>query len=69
MGSRLTSHQLDDMRSSLLENDVQVLRVALLKLLLEESAAVLVLAQGIDLSAGHGLEVVVHEAVGICDGA
>lgn len=63
--NKLTSHQLDDMRGCLFEDNVQVLRVALLKLLLQEATTVLILAQGVDLMTGHRLEIIVHKAVGI----
>jgi hypothetical protein len=58
-------HELNHVRGSLIEDDLQVLRGALLELLLQETAAVLVLAEAVDLMARHGLQVVVHEAVGI----
>ena len=58
-------HELDDVRSSLIENDLNVLGVALLKLLLEEATAMLILAEAVDFMARHGLQVVVHEAISI----
>ena len=59
------SHELDDVGSSLVEYDLEVLCVALLKLLLQEAAAVLILAEAVDLVTRHSLQIVVHEAVGI----
>jgi hypothetical protein len=55
------------MGSSLVEDDLQILRVTLLELLLQEAAAVLVLAQRVDLVGGHRLEIIVDEAIGICN--
>lgn len=62
----LTSHQLDDVRSSLFKDDLQMLVVSLFELLLQKAAAMLILAQGVDLVARHRLQVIVHEAIGIC---
>src|SRR5690242_4771706 len=59
------SHELNDMGSGLVENDLQVFCVALLKLLLQEAAAMLIFTQTVNLMARHGLQIVVHETVGI----
>jgi hypothetical protein len=58
-------HELHDMRGSLVEDDLQVLHVALFQLLLQETTSMLVLAKAVDLVTRHGLQVVVHEAVSI----
>lgn len=55
-------HQLDNMWVGLLPDEVDMLLVAALKLLLEETASVLILAQSVDL-ATEGLECDVGEAV------
>lgn len=54
------------MRGSLLEDDVEILDVALFELLLQEATTMLILAQSVDLLSRHGLQVVVHEARGVC---
>ena len=51
------------MRGSLVKDDLNVLRVALLKLLLQEATTVLVLAQTVNFVTGHSLQVVVHVLV------
>lgn len=62
---QLTSHQLDDVRSSLVEDDLQVLGVTLLEFLLKKTTAMLIFAQAVDLVARHRLQVVVQKAIGI----
>ena len=53
------------MGSGLVEDYLQMFSIALLELLLQKTAAMLILAQRVDLIAGHRLQVVVHEAVSI----
>lgn len=54
------------MRSSLIKDDLHILWVVLLELLLQEAAAMLILAQTVDLLTRHSLQVVVHKAISIC---
>ena len=64
-GNHFTSHQLNDMRRGLVEDNLEMLRVALFKLLLQETATMLIFAQGINLLAWHSLQVIVHETIRI----
>ena len=57
----LTSHQLDHVGVGLLKDESDVLLVTLLELLLQEAAAVLILAKTVDLT-GEILQLDVGEA-------
>jgi hypothetical protein len=63
--SERIGHQLHNMGCSLIEDDLQGLRVVLFKLLLQEPTTMLVLAESVDLMTRHSLQIIVHEAVGI----
>ena len=59
------SHKLNHVRSGLVEDDLDVLWVTVFKLLLQETTTVLILAQAVNLVTRHGLQVIVHEAIGV----
>lgn len=62
----LTSHELNNVRLSLIEDELDIRGLALLKLFLKEAATVLILAKTINLT-NKALELHLSEAEILCE--